>query len=116
MGQELASSPGVEDVMGLTGRKTAMGGALNLGLIASNSDQLLNIVTTSYKNFDALDLTKIVLLGISLTTQVNFVISLGNYIFYFLMKLILLLNVFDIKSLFPISDCFIAYSCMDRNV
>ena len=57
--------------MGLTGRKTAMGGALSLGLVASNSDQLLNIVTKKYKDLDALDLTKIGLLAMSLMTQVN---------------------------------------------
>ena len=57
--------------MGLTGRKTAMSGALNLGLVASNTDQLLLIVTTKYKQFDALDITKLVLVSISLVSQVS---------------------------------------------
>ena len=56
--------------MAVTSRKTAMGGALNLGLVASNTDQLLFLITTKYDDFDALDLTKIALLGASLFIQV----------------------------------------------
>ena len=59
----------------LMGRKTFMGGALNMGLVASNTDQLL-IVVTSKPDLDALDITKIVLISISLFVQVNIIICL----------------------------------------
>ena len=62
-----------EDVMAVTSRKTAMGGALNLGLVASNTDQLLFLITTKYDDFDALDLTKVGLLGVSLLIQVSYI-------------------------------------------
>ena len=68
-----------QDVMAVTSRKTAMGGALNLGLVASNTDQLLFIVTTKYEKFDVLDLIKIGLLGVSLLIQVN---CIAYYIIY----------------------------------
>ena len=58
--------------MVVTGRKTAMGGALNMGLIASNTDQLLFIVTSNHNNFNALHFTKMSLLGLSLFLQVSF--------------------------------------------
>ena len=55
---------------GLTTRKDVMGGALNMGLLASNTDQLLTLVTAKSPNFDSLDLTKIILLCTSLFLQV----------------------------------------------
>ena len=67
-----AVSSNIANETGQTGRKTAMGGALSMGLIASNTDQLLNIVTTKYQNLDALDITKIALLSASLLIQVSF--------------------------------------------
>ena len=68
----ISVSSNIANETGQTGRKTAMGGALSMGLIASNTDQLLNIVTTKYQNLDALDITKIVLLSASLLIQVSF--------------------------------------------
>jgi hypothetical protein len=72
--------------MAVTSRKTAMGGALNLGLVASNTDQLLFIVTSKYKEFDVLDLIKIGLLGVSLFIQVNciayYIIYINSFIIY----------------------------------
>lgn len=62
-----------KDHMVVTGRKTAMGGALNMGLIASNTDQLLFIATSNYENFNALHITKMSLLGLSLLLQVSLV-------------------------------------------
>ena len=59
----------------LMGRKTFTGGALNMGLVASNTDQLL-IVITSKSDLDALDITKIVLISISLIVQVKMIIYL----------------------------------------
>ena len=47
-----------KDNMVVSGRKTALGGALNMGLIASNTDQLLFIATSNYENFNGLDITK----------------------------------------------------------
>ena len=63
--------------MGLTARKDVMGGALNMGLLASNTDQLLTLVTAKSPNFDPLDLTKISLLSTSLLLQV------GNNLFLY---------------------------------
>ena len=54
----------------LLGRKTFTGGALNMGLVASNTDQLLTVVT-SKTDLDGLDLAKIVLISFSLFVQVN---------------------------------------------
>ena len=64
-------SSNIANDTGQTGRKTAMGGALSMGLIASNTDQLLNIVTTKYQSLDGLDITKITLLSASLFIQVR---------------------------------------------
>ena len=44
--------------MVVTVRKTAMGGALNMGLIASITDQLLFIANSNYENFTALHIIK----------------------------------------------------------
>ena len=54
----------------LLGRKTFTGGALNMGLVASNTDQLLTVVT-SKTDLDGLDLAKIILISFSLFVQVN---------------------------------------------
>ena len=53
----------------LLGRKTFTGGALNMGLVASNTDQLLTVITSKIE-LDGLDIAKIVLLSISLAVQV----------------------------------------------
>merc|ERR1711997_977780 len=53
----------------LLGRKTFTGGALNMGLVASNTDQLLTVIT-SKRDLDGLDLAKIVLISFSLTVQI----------------------------------------------
>ena len=52
------------------GRKTFTGGALNMGLVASNTDQLLTVIT-SKRDLDGLDLAKIVLISFSLIVQVS---------------------------------------------
>ena len=68
-----AVSSNIAKETGQTGRKTAMGGALTMGLIASNTDQVLNIITTKWtKGLDALDISKIALLSASLFIQVSF--------------------------------------------
>ena len=56
--------------LSLLGRKTFTGGALNMGLVASNTDQLLTVIT-SKTELDGLDIAKIVLLSFSLFVQVN---------------------------------------------
>lgn len=54
----------------LLGRKTFTGGALNMGLVASNTDQLLTVIT-SKPELNGLDIAKIVLISLSLTVQVH---------------------------------------------
>ena len=54
----------------LLGRKTFTGGALNMGLVASNTDQLLTVIT-SKTELDGLDIAKIVLISLSLLVQVS---------------------------------------------
>ena len=54
----------------LLGRKTFTGGALNMGLVASNTDQLLTVIT-SKPELNGLDIAKIVLISLSLTVQVD---------------------------------------------
>ena len=56
--------------LSLLGRKTFTGGALNMGLVASNSDQLLTVITSKIE-LDGLDVAKIVLLSFSLLVQVK---------------------------------------------
>ena len=58
----------------LLGRKTFTGGALNMGLVASNTDQLLTVVT-SKAELDGLDIAKIVLISLSLTIQASHFVS-----------------------------------------
>ena len=68
---EFGIRPSHEDIAtGLMGRKTFTGGALNMGLVASNTDQLLTVIT-SKRDLDGLDLAKIVLISFSLTVQVS---------------------------------------------
>ena len=57
--------------MPVTSRKNAVGGQLGVGLMASNLDQLLFIILKNYEDLNALHITKIALLGISLFMQVN---------------------------------------------
>ena len=64
----------------LLGRKTFTGGALNMGLVASNTDQLLTVVT-SKSDLDGLDLAKIVLISFSLFVQVNIFCHFNIYIY-----------------------------------
>ncbi len=56
--------------LSLLGRKTFTGGALNMGLVASNTDQLLTVVT-SKAELNGLDIAKIVLISLSLAIQAS---------------------------------------------
>lgn len=62
------------DLTSYATRKTVTGGALGIGLIASNVDQILAIVVDSnhgsYKSLDSLEITKVALLGMSLFVQI----------------------------------------------
>ena len=52
------------------GQKTFTAGALNMSLVASNADQLLNVITSRTPH-DDLDVTKLVLITFSLGFQVS---------------------------------------------
>lgn len=65
---------GHTEMAGFTARKTVTGGALGIGLIASNIDQILALVVNpkegAYKSLNGLEITKAVLLVTSLAVQV----------------------------------------------
>ncbi len=67
----------VVDLNSFASRKTAMGGALGMGLFASNIDQCVSLATSD--NWNTLAYIKLTLLILSIATQVkcNFTSFLG---------------------------------------
>ena len=57
------------DLQGMASRRTAMGGALGMGLLSSNIDQLLTIL--SMKDLPTGEYVKAGLIGLSLFLQVS---------------------------------------------
>lgn len=58
------------DLQGMASRRTAMGGALGMGLLSSNIDQLLTIL--SMNDLPTGEYVKVGLIGFSLVLQVSF--------------------------------------------